>query len=102
MNFTNATGGDLIGAVSQSLSPITQNILGVNNGSNFLTGLVLLIILAGFMYSRHASLELIGLVLYFATWGLVVAGMMPTVVFILLLIITAAIILMAVMKFLRK
>jgi hypothetical protein len=81
MNITNASGADLLGAFTQSLAPITSQVLGVTTtGESVLFGAIVLLFLLGVFTVAGLGFDVILLLLSVAAYELSVLGLLPIIV----------------------
>lgn len=103
MNITNISGADTITAVQQTLTPLSQTVLGVNVGGNqILLGMIILILTLAFGVVMRLGLDAMFYLVLVATYLLSASGMLPAIVGSIDLMIVSVIILFSLYQLLRK
>lgn len=101
-NITAVNGSDIIGCLGQGIAPIATDVTGFSGSEQILLGLLLLLLANGFLASRRATLEVVGVANFFLIAVLVQMGILPNIVLIAATLIAAFIVGLAVLKWRQK
>lgn len=103
MNISNITGYDTITALQSALTPLAQDVLGVDtSGSQALLGLIIMILILALGYSVRLGMDSLIYIALISAYSLSVMGLLPAQVGSIVLMIAAAIFFYALYRIVRK